>query len=201
MPVIKPVKGSYHLRTRQALLPRLCQTEGNVSASKWPVIESTFMLQLGEKFNHLDHRKPGCGNGRPGTCGAAGWEEVFVLESLWMTHHRPVGSFVLVYLITRPGEDLEWFINIELQSFGSQTGWSPSSMKSTSSCFSNFTSIPPNTLTFMRETKLSKLKNNSHGQSKEWKENKINSQSENSEPSNDAIPFMTEKGHLPESSQ
>lgn len=71
MPIIKPVKGAIISEQGRLFLPRLCQTEGNVSALKWPVIESTFMLQLGEKFNHLDPGSQGVEMDGSGTWHAA----------------------------------------------------------------------------------------------------------------------------------
>ena len=84
MPVIKPVKGAVISKRGRLFLPRLCQTEGGVSALKWPVIESTFMLQLGEKFNRLD----------PGSQGVE-----MDVSGMWraaIIERRNVGSGVIV---------------------------------------------------------------------------------------------------------
>lgn len=61
MPITELMQGAI-LPEWGRLSPRSCQTEGNISALKWPVTESTFMLQMGEEFNHRGPEKPAHGN-------------------------------------------------------------------------------------------------------------------------------------------
>lgn len=61
MPITKLMQGAV-IPEWGRLSPRSCQTEGNISALKWPVTESTFMLQVGEEFNHRGPEKPAHGN-------------------------------------------------------------------------------------------------------------------------------------------